>query len=59
MTNIRLILLVLFLTTSVMFNLTGFLLKVYLFNLIYFLVIESLKIGNKVTDFFTRDEYNR
>ena len=42
-----------------MFNLIGFLLKVSLLNLIYFLVKETLKIGNKVTDFFTRKEYNK
>jgi len=39
--------------------LTGFLLKVSLFSLIYFIERKTLKIGNKVTDFFTRDEYNR
>jgi len=35
-----------------------FLIKVCLFNLIYFIERKTLKIGNRVTDFFTREEYN-
>ena len=42
-----------------MFNLIGFLLKVSLLNLFYFLVRETLKIGNKVTDYITREEFNK
>ena len=40
-------------------NLLQFLIKIFYFKLINILVSETLKIGNKVTDFFTRKEYNK
>ena len=36
-----------------------FLIKVTWFRLIYFIVRETLKIGNKITDYFTREEFNK
>jgi len=40
-------------------NLLQFLIKVFYFKLINILVSETLKIGNKVTDYITREEFNK